>query len=134
MKNREIESIQQTNNARLRHIGVVIFILIISAVLFFLWKMLKHEKKNKEIQSRFSQEILKNQEAERLRISKDLHDGLGQSLLLIKNKTALNKDNTTGELLDTALSTSYAQLPDHYILTVGKPRAYQSNRTFNRSK
>jgi len=79
-------------------------VLIISAVLIFLWKNLQHEKKKKQMQSRFSQELLKNQEAERVRISKDLHDGLGQSLLLIKNKVALSKDNTTGELLDTAIS------------------------------
>tara|TARA_R110002072_G_scaffold296074_1_gene467476 strand:+ start:19196 stop:21187 length:1992 start_codon:yes stop_codon:yes gene_type:complete len=103
-KTQEIESINQSNEAKLRIIAVIVFVLIISAVLIFLWKNLQHEKKKKQMQSRFSQELLKNQEAERVRISKDLHDGLGQSLLLIKNKVALSKDNTTGELLDTAIS------------------------------
>lgn len=103
-KTQEIESINRSNKAKLRIIAIVVFVLIVAAVLIFLWKNLQHEKKNKEMQSRFSQELLKNQEAERIRISKDLHDGLGQSLLLIKNKVALSKDNTTGELLDTAIS------------------------------
>ncbi|MEB2774785.1 histidine kinase [Algoriphagus sp. D3-2-R+10] len=103
-KTQEIESISQRNKTRLTVIAVIVFIFILTAVLIFLWKNLQHEKKKKEMQSRFSQELLKNQEAERVRISKDLHDGLGQSLLLIKNKVALSKDNTTGELLDTAIS------------------------------
>jgi len=103
-KTQEIESINQSNETKLRIIAIIVFVLIIGAVLIFLWKNLQHAKKKKKMQSRFSQELLKNQEAERVRISKDLHDGLGQSLLLIKNKVALSKDNTTGELLDTAIS------------------------------
>lgn len=103
-KTQEIESINQSNNAKLRIIAIIVGIIIIVGILIFLWKNLQHEKKKKEMQSRFSQELLKNQEAERVRISKDLHDGLGQSLLLIKNKVALSKDNTTGELLDTAIN------------------------------
>lgn len=103
-KTQEIESINQSNKAKLRIFAIIVFILVAIGVLIFLWKNLQHEKKKKEMQSRFSQELLKNQEAERIRISKDLHDGLGQSLLLIKNKVALSKDNTTGELLDTAIS------------------------------
>ena len=103
-KTQEIESIKQNNNAKLVSIAIIVFVLIVVGVLIFLWKNLQHEKKNKEMQSRFSHELLKNQEAERVRISKDLHDGLGQSLLLIKNKVVLSKDNSTGELLDTAIS------------------------------
>lgn len=103
-KTQEIETINQSAKAKFITIGIISFLLIVGGILIFLWKNLQHEKKKKEMQSRFSQELLKNQEAERVRISKDLHDGLGQSLLLIKNKVALSKDNTTGELLDTAIS------------------------------
>ncbi|WP_296703032.1 sensor histidine kinase [Algoriphagus sp.] len=104
VKTGEIESIKTTNTARLRLVGIGVFFLIAISVSLFLWKNLQHQKKQKELQSKFSQELLKNQEDERIRISKDLHDGLGQSLLLIKNKVALTKDNDAGEMLDTAIS------------------------------
>lgn len=103
-KTQEIESINQKNTARLRWIFLIVFLLIVGAVLVFLWKNLQHEKRNKEMQSKFAQELLKNQEQERIRISKDLHDGIGQSLLLIKNKVTLAKDSSTGKLLDTTIS------------------------------
>ncbi|WBL43222.1 sensor histidine kinase [Algoriphagus halophytocola] len=103
-KTQEIESINQKNSARLRWIFLIISLLIVGATVIFLWKNLQHEKRKKEMQSKFTQELLKNQEQERVRISKDLHDGIGQSLLLIKNKVALAKDTDTGELLDTAIS------------------------------
>ncbi len=103
-KTQQLELISQQNQARLRWIvfGVTFFLIV--GIFLFLYKNWKHEKKKKELQSRFSQELLKNQESERIRISKDLHDGLGQSLLMIKNKVALNMDSSTGELLDTAIN------------------------------
>lgn len=104
VKTGEIETIKITNQARLRLIGIGVFFLIAVSIFLFLWKNLQHQKKQKELQSKFSQELLKNQEDERIRISKDLHDGLGQSLLLIKNKVALTKDHDAGEMLDTAIS------------------------------
>jgi signal transduction histidine kinase len=104
IKTGEIETMKIANQARLQFIGIGIIFLITTGVFLFLWKNLQHQKKQKELQSKFSQELLKNQEDERIRISKDLHDGIGQSLLLIKNKVALTKDNVAGEMLDTAIS------------------------------
>jgi signal transduction histidine kinase len=40
---------------------------------------------------------------ERKRISKDLHDGLGYRLLLIKNKISTQKDNTIKTLINNAI-------------------------------
>lgn len=60
--------------------------------------------KNKKIlQEKFSQELLVSQEEERKRISKDLHDGLGQQLLLIKNKVVRSNDDEAKNLVETAI-------------------------------
>lgn len=103
-KTAQIEEINRFNRTRIRIFVSVIIAMLVIGVLLFLWKNLQATRKKAELQSKFSQELLKNQEEERLRISKDLHDGLGQSLLLIKNKVRLNQDLPTGELLDTAIN------------------------------
>lgn len=100
----EIKQIKIESQARIRWLLLLILFIIGMGMAIFFWKNLKESRKKAKMQSRFAQELLKNQEAERIRISKDLHDGLGQSLLLIKNKVRLNQDNSTGELLDTAIS------------------------------
>lgn len=100
----EIERIKSESQARVRWLLFLILIIIGAGMAIFFWKNLKESRKKAQMQSKFAQELLKNQEAERIRISKDLHDGLGQSLLLIKNKVRLNQDIPTGELLDTAIS------------------------------
>lgn len=99
----EIEDLKIQNRQK-----TIIFIISLVVVLILggyalLFNRYKSEQKKKALQQRFSQELLKTQETERKRISKDLHDGLGQSLLLIKNKVALNSSDNTGEMLDTAI-------------------------------
>lgn len=42
-----------------------------------------------EAQTRFTQQLITSQEAERKRIAAELHDGLGQSLVIIKNRAML---------------------------------------------
>ncbi|WP_103071242.1 ATP-binding protein [Aquimarina sediminis] len=56
--------------------------------------------RNKKLQQSFLQELLQTQERVSKRISKDLHDSVGQSLLLVKNKILKNKDNETAIVVD----------------------------------
>ncbi|MFC3417007.1 tetratricopeptide repeat-containing sensor histidine kinase [Algoriphagus hitonicola] len=103
-KSVELEETKTASRQRTQIMLGVISFLIILAVMLFLTTRLRHLRKQKLLEQEYAQQLLKIQEEERKRISKDLHDGLGQSLLLIKNKVALNQSQNAGEMLDTAIS------------------------------
>ncbi|MBK5212217.1 MAG: sensor histidine kinase [Flavobacteriaceae bacterium] len=68
--------------------------------LILLYRNQRYLKSNKILQEKFSQELLISQENERRRISKDLHDGIGQQLLVIKNKLMESGDAVTKKMVD----------------------------------
>ena len=59
-------------------------------------------KKEQLLQQQFTRDLLQEQEKERKRVSKELHDGIGQNLLLIKNSLTLNPKKTP-KLVDKTL-------------------------------
>lgn len=63
----------------------------------------KHIKASKKLQEEYTHNLLNAQEAEKERISKDLHDGIGQSLLLIKNKVVLSNDEGSQKVVNEAI-------------------------------
>ncbi len=74
---------KEENEAKIRQWFIVVifsFLLIISLVL-----VLYFRSKNKQ-EAKFSTAIINQLETERERIAKDLHDGIGQNLIIIKNK------------------------------------------------
>ncbi|ARV06671.1 hypothetical protein BTO04_08180 [Polaribacter sp. SA4-10] len=77
--------------------------LLLMFSIFYLFINRIYLKRKKAIQEEYSHKLLLSQEAERKRISKDLHDSLGQSLLLIKNKVSLTSDDKTKELVNSAI-------------------------------
>ncbi|QNJ97737.1 tetratricopeptide repeat-containing sensor histidine kinase [Constantimarinum furrinae] len=85
----------------------LIIFIIIALVLFFglllLYRNRQVLKSKKLLQEKYSQDLLISQEEERLRISKDLHDGLGQRLLLIKNKLLNTGDTETKSMVDETI-------------------------------
>ncbi len=103
-KSMEVENLKQVSEKRTTLFTFSMVGLLALGGFGFLMIRLKSSKKEKELQENFSRELLKTQEEERKRISKDLHDGLGQSLLLIKNKVILNQPENAGEMLDTAIN------------------------------
>jgi signal transduction histidine kinase/Tfp pilus assembly protein PilF len=61
-------------------LGIIVFILAIGGFIIYYFK----EKHKREAQ--FSSALVNKLEEERGRIARDLHDGLGQSLVILKNK------------------------------------------------
>lgn len=71
--------------------------------LILLYRNQRHLKSHKVLQEKFSQELLISQESERRRISKDLHDGIGQQLLVIKNKLTKSGDADTKKMVNDTI-------------------------------
>jgi signal transduction histidine kinase len=77
-------------------------------------------KKREQVQRKFSQALIQTQEQERTRIAKDLHDGVGQQITLIKMK-AQNTDQTElSGLAHNALEEVRSISKDLYPVTLAK--------------
>ncbi|NUN69349.1 MAG: hypothetical protein HUU02_06515 [Bacteroidetes bacterium] len=66
---------------------IVLFFLVAGPSAYYLRvSQLEKEKRN---QLRFAEQLIESQERERRRIAADLHDGIGQQILIIKNRAEL---------------------------------------------
>lgn len=102
-QNANIQLLEKDNlAARKRSIFLVMSIIAIFTIIL-LYRNRRNLEKEKALQEVYSQELLQSQEEERKRISKDLHDGLGQKLLLIKNRIRQSNDVETQGLVDTTI-------------------------------
>ncbi len=72
-------------------------------ILLLLYRNHRYLRNHKLLQESYSQELLSFQESERRRISKDLHDGVGQQLLVIKNRLIFFGDEDTKTLVDSTI-------------------------------
>jgi signal transduction histidine kinase len=77
---------EKAENQRVIFAGIMIaLILALGAIVYFSWQRSIRFKKERERQRDFSNKMIQWQESERKRIAGDLHDGVGQSLVLLKN-------------------------------------------------
>jgi signal transduction histidine kinase/ligand-binding sensor domain-containing protein len=87
--------------------------LLLGAVTFIYKRRIATLQKEKLAQEEFSRRLINSQEIERKRIASELHDGLGQDLLIIKNRAlmGLKKDDNAflieqlNEISNTATNT-----------------------------
>jgi signal transduction histidine kinase/ligand-binding sensor domain-containing protein len=66
------------------------FVLVAGLVAFIYERRVVHLKRQRATQEAFSRQLIDSQEAERKRIAAELHDSIGQSLAIIKNRAALS--------------------------------------------
>src|SRR6185436_896745 len=60
------------------------------AVAAYRWRIAALQRRNAQ-QQEFARQLIESQESERKRIAAELHDGLGQNLLIIKNHALLGR-------------------------------------------
>lgn len=99
----EIQLLATTNTFQQRLTIAIASALLLAFGLIYFYRSNKFSLKSQKLQELFSQKLLGYQEEERQRISRDLHDSIGQSLVLIKNKVQLKKDEETSSLIAKTL-------------------------------
>lgn len=77
--------------------------LVLGFIIILLYRNHVFNENRRKMHELFSQKLLLSQEAERKRISENLHDGIGQQLLVIKNRIISSGDPEVKKLLDDAI-------------------------------
>lgn len=78
---------------------VALILLLIFAISYY---FVAQANKARRLEQGFSQSLLKVQESERTRIARDLHDSVGQQLILLKNQAQIQQN---GQMVETASAT-----------------------------
>jgi signal transduction histidine kinase len=79
-------------------IGLIAVLLV--AIIWLVIRF-RHQRKAEALQEAFSQELIMNQENERRRISRELHDSVGQNILFIKNQLQRQPQDRPEQLMDS---------------------------------
>jgi signal transduction histidine kinase len=105
---------------------------ILTAALLWVYFLRRRLRRQKALQLAFSRQVLKRLEDERRRIAANLHDGLGQVLIAIRNQTLVamqrsQEENGVRKRLEEISDTTSQALDEVRQITQGL-RPYQLNR------
>lgn len=75
---------------------IIVLGLMIGIVIFSVNRRIQRLRKEKHDQQNFSKHMIESQEKERMRIASELHDSIGQNLIVIKNRAQIGiiEDNS----------------------------------------
>ena len=99
----EIEILDSQNKIKSQWIlfgGIGLFVLFLIIYLVRSRKFVKHKQR---LQEQFSQDLINEQERERTRLARELHDSVGQKLMLLSKQTKSSGDSNMENLADTTL-------------------------------
>lgn len=96
--------------------ALLFFTFTLSGYAFYYSRTQRLNKEN-ERQKKFTEQLIESQELERRRIASELHDGLGQQILVIKNRVQLakletNNDLAINEQLDEIMHSAESSIED----------------------
>lgn len=116
--NIDVLHLQNENKTQLLIFVSIGLLLLFGGVMVY--RSFVHARNREKAQQMFSQELIKTQEQERTRIAKDLHDGLGQQITLIKMKAQNADQAELTTLAHTALEEIRGISRDLYPVTLTK--------------
>jgi signal transduction histidine kinase len=111
-------NLQNKNKTQLLIFGSLGLLVLFGVIIFY--RSFLGAKKRELAQQHFSQELIKTQEQERTRIAKDLHDGVGQQITLIKMKAQNTNQTELSGLAHNALEEVRSISRDLYPVTLAK--------------
>lgn len=102
-------------------LSVVLVIVLAGA---FYYQRIREFRKENERQKRFTEKLIDSQENERRRIASELHDGLGQQILVIKNRAELAQ-NSLDDL--DSLSKQLEEISESAFISISDVRSISHN-------
>ena len=111
-------NLKNRNQNQLLIFGSLGLLLVFGGIIVY--RSFLNAKKREQTQQEFSQELITTQEQERTRIAKDLHDGIGQQIVLIKMKAFGAGQKEISDMAYNALEEVRSISRDLYPVTLEK--------------
>ncbi|MEX0609539.1 MAG: two-component regulator propeller domain-containing protein [Balneolaceae bacterium] len=99
--------------------AIVTLLILASGPSIYFMRVINLEKENVR-QKRFTEQLIESQEQERRRIAAELHDGLGQQILVIKNRAELAQQLVNDP---EGISSQLREIMQSAVISIGDVRS-----------